>query len=656
MGGPHNFLGTGRLLNGSGTAFAPEDVTLGVNPYCTDKANGDRYQSGYDGGTCSGAVNDEYRADGYLYAIDVPAERTSGLEVWLYDARYEESPSTSNGMTEDGIDDERQSGAEPFTFALLGADDTPNEVADNPVVCTRTFTGTTPFEFTFLGSHRWNRMPCVISPSAAAGRYLLRVSNGGQATTPEADGSNQFGLVAAYAAAGTAPAAVLCDARQDPACPRISGLGTTSIKADILASVTRFFLAQVPAEEAGRVLQLSIFDPGEGGQALRVLAPTGANTWASVPFSWRSAGVGTGSGSQLDVRNNRFNGRTVDLAVDLTGYVPPADNEWWKIEYQFGSGGPVTDRTTWDATIADGGPSDLAGVVSAETALDGATAWLVRSGDAWPSASVPVEVTGPTTATYAFPSLPAGGYQVYVAAPSAGGLRSRWVGGAGDRATATTLVATGDGHPVSAPEVTLPAGSVLSGRVPDEGLGVAGATVRVMGLGELWFPRAQVVTGADGSWATPGLPPGSYEIQVVPPAGSDAPPRWYAAASTRSRATPVVVTAAEPWAGLDVDLAGTGSVSGLVTGPGDEPVAGTRVVLYGPEDTWVGSREVVTGADGRYVVTGVDPASYQVRFVPPTATGWGAVWFGGGASRTASAPVAVTASGSATDVDAQVGP
>ena len=197
---------------------------------------------------------------------------------------------------------------------------------------------------------------------------------------------------------------------------------------------------------------------------------------------------------------------------------------------------------------------------------------------------------------------------------------------------------------------------VLSGRVVDGGVGVAGATVRVMGVGETWFPRAQVETGADGSWATPGLPPGTYEIQVVPPAGSEEPPRWYAAASTRSRATPVVVTAAEPRAGLDVDLAGTGTVSGLVTGPDDEPVAGSRVVLFGPGDTWVGSREVLTGADGRYVVTGVDPASYQVRFVPPAATGWGAVWFGGGASRTASTPVVVTAAGSVADVDAQVGP
>jgi hypothetical protein len=37
--------------------------------------------------------------------------------------------------------------------------------------------------------------------------------------------------------------------------------------------------------------------------------------------------------------------------VNLTGYSPPSDNLWWQIRYNFNSGTPVTDRTTWSAEV-----------------------------------------------------------------------------------------------------------------------------------------------------------------------------------------------------------------------------------------------------------------------------------------------------------------
>jgi hypothetical protein len=41
----------------------------------------------------------------------------------------------------------------------------------------------------------------------------------------------------------------------------------------------------------------------------------------------------------------------VVLKVDLAGYVPPVDNAWWQIRYNFAAGTTVSDRTTWSVAI-----------------------------------------------------------------------------------------------------------------------------------------------------------------------------------------------------------------------------------------------------------------------------------------------------------------
>ena len=37
------------------------------------------------------------------------------------------------------------------------------------------------------------------------------------------------------------------------------------------------------------------------------------------------------------------------ITIDLAGYAPPTNNDWWQIRYTFS--GTVTDRTTWSARI-----------------------------------------------------------------------------------------------------------------------------------------------------------------------------------------------------------------------------------------------------------------------------------------------------------------
>ena len=352
MGGPHNFLGTGPLLGLDGTTgFASEEFFLSVNTYCSDKINGDRYQSAFRG-TCSGAPNDDYRPWGYDYSIDVPEGRSSDLDVRLWDARF--SPSSPPELPSDRYFGGY--GAEPYSFVLLGADATPFDHGDNPVVCSKTFAPTTPFDgYTFLGSARWNTL-CSISPTAPAGRYVLRVQNAGSAPV-RVNGENDFGIVASYASAGTNAALALCDRRLDALCPQVSGAGTASVRMVGSSPLMDAYLAEIPASAAGKFLKIELFDPGEGGQLLRIMRPSGTSAWTPTGFSW-SSGQLAGSGTHLDVTNSKFNGKVVTILIDLTDYAPPASNEWWKIEYQF-AGGTVTDRTTWDASIIDPPPPPL---------------------------------------------------------------------------------------------------------------------------------------------------------------------------------------------------------------------------------------------------------------------------------------------------------
>jgi hypothetical protein len=169
-----------------------------------------------------------------------------------------------------------------------------------------------------------------------------------------ADGSNQWGLVAKYQnASGNG----LCDGRTDTLCPRVYGKDAISVYANTSDGVASFFLAEIEAEHSGKILQLELWDPGEGGSKIEFLKPTGTNTWALQPFSWASYnenGTATGSAgnnvNSVSVTGSVFNGKLLRIQIPLTGYSPPSDNKWWKIQYTFTSGS-VTDRTTWSAKV-----------------------------------------------------------------------------------------------------------------------------------------------------------------------------------------------------------------------------------------------------------------------------------------------------------------
>ncbi len=437
LGSPNNFIGTGLLQEKAVTGFPNEELFMSVNPYCTDKVNGDRYQS-MSGPTtsataqCSGPANVDYRSTGYETVVHAPVGRTSAIDVLLYDARFSLEENTgitdlvcgpvtewspwievpSNGsrsytiptrgeeqrwtfywffyawsgstakpagrhtvpnntqyryryeverevcetrqVSEPAIDRQlstRNTNTEPFTYTLFGPDDTVFDPTDNPVICSKTFQATTPFDYgPYLTSYRWNKL-CSIPSGARSGDYVLRVTNSGNKATA-ANGANNYGVVARYA---NLTGHGLCDGRFDPMCPRVHGRDALSVQAASEATTAEFYLAEIDPDHEGKFLRLTLFDPGEGGRYIRIKKPTGDGNWAPVSFKWLSPGV-SGSGQTTDnlavqvSGSDRFNGRLVTIEVPLAGYAPPANNHWWKIEYEFG-GDTVSDRTTWQAEV-----------------------------------------------------------------------------------------------------------------------------------------------------------------------------------------------------------------------------------------------------------------------------------------------------------------
>ncbi|MBX3314789.1 MAG: Tad domain-containing protein [Actinobacteria bacterium] len=269
--------------------------------------------------------------------------------------------------SEVAIDDERNSNEETYTMSVFASDDTPLNDTDNPLVCRRTFAHDDPFDGTdFLGTRRWNKMQvgtafsssydtnlCTIPVgSQYDGRYIVRFRNNG-AIGNRADGSNQWGIVARYAnATGTG----LCDGRSDGLCPRVYGKDAISVRAAATTTQASFFLAEIPATHAGKKLKIELWDPGEGGNYIQILKPVAGSdpdgTWAPTAFDWKASGAGSANNvTSVSVINSVFNSRLLEITVDLTGYAPPSDNNWWKIYYNFNSGTAVTDRTTWSARI-----------------------------------------------------------------------------------------------------------------------------------------------------------------------------------------------------------------------------------------------------------------------------------------------------------------
>ncbi len=245
-------------------------------------------------------------------------------------------------------------------YTLYSADSTPLDDSDNPVLSAsgdcgtstypNPFTADSSFDSsnrTILGQAGWYDM-CIIPTTAPSGKYILGVKN----NTDQTFGINGYAVMASYAN----NIGATCDYRTDTTCPEVSGKNWISIYANGSGSTATFFLAEIDQQYAGKTLQITLFDPGEGGNYIQVLDPTGtAQSFVATDEGTDDNTPGTPSSpeTQLDVTNSKYNGHYVQLAISLPtsyGTSPALSQFWWQIKYVFSSG-TVTDRTTWGVRV-----------------------------------------------------------------------------------------------------------------------------------------------------------------------------------------------------------------------------------------------------------------------------------------------------------------
>lgn len=349
LGSPKNYFGTRELIPGPDN----EGFSAAINGSCNTHANGGQREVLYldnVSGTCSGSTPnpDHVGPYSYQYYLDIPAAPSPG-EVAL----YLRDPNQHGGSLEVYTADITT------TFRIRASDSTPFDDTDNPVytACgagSRAGTGGSPpgtYTYkpgriegttTLIGSSDWDLF-CRL-PAGASGRFIVEV---GVKTPEENSGwTNAYALLARPNGLGIET----CDVRVNAACPSLVATKWMSIFANVPSSAAEFFLAEIGDQHAGKTMNITLFDPGEGSEGLRIVEPGGAGF---ANFDWKSSnGMSGNNTTYLDVTGSRFNDAyvtiTIQLPNDFNALFGVVDR-WWKINYI--SGTNITDRTTWSVDI-----------------------------------------------------------------------------------------------------------------------------------------------------------------------------------------------------------------------------------------------------------------------------------------------------------------
>ena len=390
LGSPHNTFGNQNL---NPTASDPK-LWAAINAPYARHESGDPYAvrcAGDPSGvrSCSGGANDDYRAEGYRYIIDVPTSAVGQtLTVEVFDAPFARRSGTTT-ETGDGWDwscctgntsTSTYTNRMALNYELFEADATPLDITDNPTMNGRCSSGPgrlvygnnhgTPNSRTNVNSgnthsdrNAW-RTVCRMTVSTA-GQYVLQVQSSAIAgQVDQGSGTNQYSLRASLSG-GTQP--------------RLYAYGDMSILTNyaVSGSNTRanMYLAEVVQRHAGKTLRIELFDAGDGSNGqfdLSILAPDG-----TVPQCRYNEPDETDLGSLqtctirtrndgTSTSNNLYNDQWLTIEIPIsssytcnasgaTPYNPgPGVTTacWWRLSYLFGGTNPTpTDRTTWRADV-----------------------------------------------------------------------------------------------------------------------------------------------------------------------------------------------------------------------------------------------------------------------------------------------------------------
>lgn len=393
LGGPESQLGGG--ING---------LHLAVNGFCSRRSEGDDISSAYYHPTPTGnidcrtpyatstptspvAKNPDYRSSGYTYVVNIPPKLSDStcrvasppsdcshtgtdVTIQVQDPKINTNVASPVADIYAGYANAIGCGASRPGTTLLSvyrADGTPLDDSDNPLM---TPPGIVSEGLEAATSSAWEDL-VTVPLGSLSGRYLVRVRSAADQAC--AAWSNAFGIRAQRGSTFTLCSTITSAASYAASCPQVYGLDamglrasvagglvpctTTSVAGDLCAT---FYLAQVDPAYAGRQMVITLFDPGEGAQRLRVLAPdrTTASGLKSTAFTFQTSDTGTsisgsaGAANGLDVTGNQFNDRKLQLSLTIpTAADLAVSSGWFKVEYEVVNGSTLIDRTTWGVTV-----------------------------------------------------------------------------------------------------------------------------------------------------------------------------------------------------------------------------------------------------------------------------------------------------------------
>lgn len=161
-------------------------------------------------------------------------------------------------------------------------------------------------------------------------------------------------------------------------------------------------------------------------------------------------------------------------------------------------------------------------------------------------------------------------------------------------------------------------------------------------------------TASTGEYEIKGLHSGSYHLYFS--AGWTAYlSQYYDNATEIESATDIEVTAGQATAGIDVELERGGVLTGTVTNANDEPLKGVRVYASrnGSETNLVSIFDYhSTNSQGEYEIDGLQPGSYQVKFV--SQENYLSEYYQNASDLESSTTITVTANQTVSDIDAQL--
>ncbi len=405
------------------------------------------------------------------------------------------------------------------------------------------------------------------------------------------------------------------------------------------------------------------------GQHITVnqVLPTGASISGTVTLTTSSGqalkgicvGASNASGSSGGYTNtNREGGYRV---IGLIGgtfqlqFSPGCDNN-----------GNYTSVTVTAHTTAGQQTSNVNAVLQVGAEISG----TIKNTGGNPLSGICIEIDGNDTAadyggfdnngSYVIDQLSAGTYQVGFTGGcgNTGSYAPNWYDNQPSDTTATPITLTTS--ETFTTNVVMQPGATITGKVTNaHGNGLNGVCVNAVPqfyaeLGALAF-ESQAVT-RHGTYMLSNLAPGQYLINFSCPFGQQKyGSQWFPDAPDAATAD-VVSAPAGRTSGINTALQPEGSISGVVTGPGGQPLAGVCVAAVNTKGTLPALRgsaliaiagfgfPAFTGSDGSYRIGGLAAGRYQVSFSPCTGSlRYAEQWYRGKASAIAATDVTVRA-------------